>query len=69
MSVAKIVQYLKSRSSKKLQEEFVHLKKKFWEQHMWATGSIGTVTNERIKEYIENQDKDVKDIFNDVGML
>ena len=36
---------------------------------MWATGSIGTVTNERIKEYIENQDKDVKDIFNDVGML
>ena len=71
--MAKIAQYLKGRSSKKLQEEFVQLKKQFWEQHMWATGyfcrTVGTVTNEIMKEYIENQDEDVKDIFNDVGML
>ncbi len=39
---------------------------------MWATGyfcrSVGTVTQEIIKEYIENQ-KDVDDIFDKVDML
>ena len=64
----KIMQYLKGRSSKMLQEEFVELKKKYWGQHLWATGyflrSVGTVTEETIKEYIENQGKDkIEDIF------
>ena len=67
------MQYLKGRSSKKLQEEFTVLKKQFWGQHMWATGyfcrTVGTVTNEIIKQYIENQDKEIDDVFNGVGML
>lgn len=67
------MQYLKGRSSKKLQEEFVTLRKQFWGQHMWATGyfcrTVGTVTNEIIKEYIENQDEELDDIFNGIGML
>lgn len=73
LSVAQIMQYLKGRSSKKLQEEFTVLKKQFWGQHMWATGyfcrTVGTVTNEIIKQYIENQDKEIDDVFNGVGML
>jgi putative transposase len=35
LSVAKIVQYLKGRSSRLLQEEFSHLKKRYWGQHLW----------------------------------
>ena len=73
LSIAQIMQYLKGRSSKKLQEEFVTLRKQFWGQHMWATGyfcrTVGTVTNEIIKEYIENQDEELDDIFNGIGML
>ena len=38
LSVAQVMQYLKGRSSKKLQEEFPKLRKQFWGQHMWATG-------------------------------
>lgn len=73
LSVAQIMQYLKGRSSKKLQEEFSVLRKQFWGQHMWVTGyfcrTVGTVTNEIIKEYIESQDNEIDDIFNGVGIL
>ena len=59
MSPASVVQYIKGRSSKMLQEEFPHLQKKFWGQHLWARGyfcaTVGAVTEEMIKEYVENQ--------------
>jgi putative transposase len=58
---SKIVQYLKGRSSKLIQDEFPELKKRYWGQHLWATGyfcaTVGAVTDETIKQYIENQDK------------
>ena len=67
LSVAQIMQYLKGRSSKKLQEEFPKLRKQFWGQHMWATGyfcrSVGQVTRQTIEEYIENQKDGIEDIF------
>jgi len=35
------------------------LKKKYWGQHLWARGyfcaTVGTVTEETVKDYIENQ--------------
>lgn len=67
LSIAQIMQYLKGRSSKKLQEEFPELRKQFWGQHMWATGyfcrTVGTVTNEIIKNYIDEQNDDVDALF------
>jgi putative transposase len=57
LSPAKIVQYLKGRSSRMLQQEFSHLKKRYWGQHLWARGyfcsTTGEITTEQIKEYIE----------------
>ena len=42
-----------------IQEEFPHLQKRFWGQHLWARGyfcaTVGAVTEEMIKEYVENQ--------------
>lgn len=42
-----------------LQEEFQELKKRYWGQHLWAPGhfcrTVGAVTEEMIKEYIEDQ--------------
>ena len=59
LSPAKIMQYLKGRSSRLLQEEFPELKRKYWGQHLWSRGyfcaTVGSVTEEMIKEYIENQ--------------
>jgi putative transposase len=56
---AKIVQYLKGRSSRMLQDEFVELKRRYWGQHLWARGyfcgTVGAVTEEMIKQYVENQ--------------
>lgn len=57
---SKLLQYLKGRSSKMLQEEFKELRQRYWGQHLWAAGyfcrTVGTVTEETIKQYIENQD-------------
>ena len=65
LSPAKVAQYLKGASSRKLQEEFPHLKKRYWGQHLWARGyfcaSVGTVTQEQIKEYIEKHEQEPPD--------
>ena len=62
LSPAQIMQYLKGRSSRKLQQEFPHLKKRYWGQHIWARGyfcaSIGAMSKEQIKAYIEQHDKE-----------
>ena len=45
-----------------LQDEFPHLKKRYWGQHLWARGyfcaTSGDVTEEMIRQYIENQPTD-----------
>ncbi len=62
VTISRLVQMLKGKSSFKLMQEFPHLAKKFWGRHMWARGyfcvSSGNVTDEVIKEYIENQSHD-----------
>lgn len=61
ISISKLVQYLKGKSSRRLLQEYSELKKQFWGQHLWAGGyfavSVGTLTDEKVKEYIENQGK------------
>jgi len=67
LSPSKILQYLKGRSSKLLQEEFSELRKRYWGQHLWATGyfcrTVGAVTDEMIKAYIEQQRDESEDNF------
>jgi putative transposase len=59
LAPSKIAQYLKGRSSKLLQDEFRDLGKRYWGQHLWARGyfcaTVGSVTKDMIKEYIEKQ--------------
>lgn len=67
LSPSKIMQLLKGRSSKIMQEEFEELRKRYWGQHLWASGyfcrTVGTVTEEIIKEYIENQSGEYDESF------
>ena len=59
LSPAKLVQYVKGKSSRRLQEDFPHLRKRYWGQHLWARGyfcaTVGAVDEKTIMEYIENQ--------------
>lgn len=65
MAPSKIVQYLKGKSSYRLQREFRELQKRYWGQHLWARGyfcaSVGAINEEMIKQYIENQDENEGD--------
>jgi putative transposase len=38
LSPSKLVQYVKGRSSRRLQDEFEELRKTDWGQHLWARG-------------------------------
>jgi putative transposase len=62
ISVSKITQYIKGKTSRKLMQEFPPLSKQFWGQHLWGRGyyavSSGNITDELIMEYIESQDED-----------
>ena len=67
LSVSKIVQLMKGSSSRKLLFEDKNLNKQYWGQHLWVRGyfvaSSGNITDEMIKEYIENQDVEKDDDF------
>lgn len=65
LPVSKLVQYLKGKTSRQLLQEYGSLRKAFWGQHLWARGyfaaSVGTVTDEVVKEYIEKQNVTTSD--------
>jgi putative transposase len=67
LSVSDMMQYIKGKSSRKLQEEYPTLRKRYWGRHLWARGyfcaSSGTVTDEMIATYIEHHEKPQDDVF------
>ena len=62
LSPSKLVQYLKGRSSRRLQDEFGEFRKRYWGQHLWARGyfcaTVGAVDEATINSYIESQQWD-----------
>ena len=62
LSVSEICKQLKGRSSRKLQMEFPHLKKRYWGQRFWGRGfgsfSTGDITDQMVQDYIESHRKD-----------
>jgi putative transposase len=67
LSVSDMMQYIKGKSSRELQEEYPTLRKRYWGRHLWARGyfcaSSGTVTDEMIATYIEHHEKPQDDVF------
>ena len=61
LSISSLVKKLKGRSSRKLQQEFPELRKKYWGRHFWAIGygcwSTGNITDEMLNEYLEHHRK------------
>jgi putative transposase len=65
MALAKLVPYLKGRSSRRLQDEFPELGKHYWGQHLWAGAIFARVwarwTRKRSRNTFENQKCDEED--------
>ena len=59
--ISEIVKRLKGRSSRRLQEEFPSLRKRYWGKHFWGIGygvwSTGNITDEMVQEYLEHHRK------------
>lgn len=60
ISISKLLQYIKGKSSRKIMMEFEHLRKKYWGQHIWAKGyfavTVGNLNEIQVQEYIESQE-------------
>ena len=65
ISVSKLMQSIKGKSSRKMMMEYNGLSRTFWGRHIWARGyfaaSSGNVTDEVIMQYIELQGKEPED--------
>ena len=57
-SLSDLVKRLKGRSSRRLQEEYPALSKRYWGRHFWAIGygawSTGNVSDGVVQEYLEH---------------
>lgn len=71
MSVSRIVQQIKGKTAKILLGEYKELRKRYWGRNLWARGyfcrSVGYITQEVVKEYIENQQDEYEENFKIVG--
>ena len=67
VTISRLVQRLKGKTSHKLLREFEHLRRQYWGRHLWARGyfccSSGNVTGDVIREYLEHQDHDLDSEF------
>jgi len=69
LSVGSVVKSLKGRCSRKLQQDFSSLKKRYWGNHFWASGygvwSSGNITDKMVNDYLEHhRGKDSEDDSN-----
>lgn len=62
ISISKLMQLIKGATSRKIQQEYPELKKRYWGKHFWAIGyfacTAGNVTDEMIKQYIDSHGQD-----------
>ena len=62
IAISRLVQKLKGKSSHKLLHTYPSLRRQYWGRHFWARGyfccSSGNVTDDVIKQYIEQQSHD-----------
>ena len=60
-AISYVMQRIKGRSSRKLQQEFPDLKRRYWGQHFWARGyfstTSGNITDDVILKYLELHSK------------
>ncbi|MFJ5928625.1 IS200/IS605 family transposase [Sphingomonas sp. NPDC092331] len=67
LAVSDFVRRAKGRSSRKIQQEFEHIRKRFWGQRFWARGyfstTSGNITDDVIMNYLERHTAPTKSGF------
>ncbi len=57
LSISELMRRVKGRSSRKIQQEFPALRKRYWGCHFWARGyfstTSGNITDDVILQYLE----------------
>ena len=65
-SISDVMQRIKGRSSRRLQQEFPVLKKRYWGRHFWARGyfcsTSGNITDELVLQYLQKHERDATDV-------
>ena len=65
-SISDVMQRIKGRSSRRLQQEFPALKKCYWGRHFWARGyfcsTSGNITDELVLQYLQKHERDATDV-------
>ena len=73
ISVSKLMQYIKGKTSRRILQDFPQLNKRFWGRHFWSRGyfaaTSGAITDEMIIDYIKNQDEDADKRGDDFTIL
>ena len=58
LSISEIMRRIKGRTSRRLMEEFPHLRKRYWGRHFWSIGygawSTGNLTESMVEEYLSH---------------
>ena len=54
VAVSDFVRRAKGRSSRKIQQEFEHIRKRYWGQRFWARGYFSTTSGNITDDVIEN---------------
>ena len=58
LSVSDFVRYAKGRSSRRIQQEFEHIRKRYWGCRFWARGyfstTSGNITDDMILNYLDH---------------
>lgn len=61
LSISKLVQLIKGKSSRQIQQGFPELKKRYWGNHLWAVGYFvrteGNVTDQMVRYYIDSHSR------------
>jgi putative transposase len=61
LAVSELVKRLKGRTSRRLQQEFPKLRKRYWGRHFWGIGygvwSTGQVTEAVVAQYLEHHSR------------
>ncbi|GAL68438.1 transposase [Jejuia pallidilutea] len=63
--ISSIIKKMKGRSSRRLQQDFPQLRKRYWGRLFWAIGfgcwSTGNITDKMVSEYLEHHRKSTND--------
>jgi len=61
-ALSDVMRRIKGRSSRRIQQEFTAIKKRYWGRHFWARGYFSATTGNMVLQYLDNHATDPTDV-------